>query len=99
MPWMKLLAQLPTPTIATRTLSSVRPTPLVLWPLAPLLSLMDSEVLLDCAGWLDTPGGFAGYRSPAPPPAPLTSETSPESSLRTCHTRWHVVKIVRAATT
>src|SRR4051794_13224639 len=44
---MKLLAQLPTPTIATRTFSSSRPTPFV-WPLAPLLSLMELEVLLDC---------------------------------------------------
>jgi hypothetical protein len=35
---MKELAQLPTPTIATRTFSSVRATPLL--PDAPLLSLM-----------------------------------------------------------
>jgi hypothetical protein len=34
---MKELAQLPTPTIATRTFSSVRAAPL---PLAPLVSLM-----------------------------------------------------------
>src|SRR6478752_7401532 len=45
MPWMKELAQLPTPTMATRTFSSPRPTPLVL-PFAPLLSLMKLEVLL-----------------------------------------------------
>jgi hypothetical protein len=96
---MKLLAQLPTPTIATRTFSSVRPTPFV-WPLAPLLSLIGSEVLLDCAGWLKTPGGFAGYTSLASSPSPSwTPETSPESSFLTCHTRWKVVKIVSAAMT
>jgi hypothetical protein len=43
---MKELAQLPTPTIATRTFSSPRPMPFVL-PFAPLLSLMKLEVLLD----------------------------------------------------
>jgi hypothetical protein len=94
---MKLLAQLPTPTIATRTFSSARPTPFVC-PLAPLLSLMNSEVLLDCAGWLKTPGGFAGYTSPAAAPSSsLTPEASPESSFLTCHTRWNVVNIVKAA--
>ncbi len=95
---MKLLAQLPTPTIATRTFSSVRPTPFA-WPFAPF-SLMNFEVLLDCAEWLKTPGGFAGYTSPAaPPPSSLTPEASPESSFRTCHTRWKVVNIVKAAIT
>jgi hypothetical protein len=38
---MKLLAQLPTPTIATRTFSSVRPAPFV-WPFDPF-SLMNSK--------------------------------------------------------
>ena len=69
------------------------------WPFAPLLSLMKFEVLLDRAGWLKTPGGLAGYSSSASPPSSLTPETSPESSFRTCHTRWKTVKIVRAAIT
>ena len=94
---MKELAQLPTPTIATRTFSSVRPTPFVL-PFAPLLSLMNLEVLLDRAEWVKTPGGLAGYRSSARLAA-LDAAASPESSFRTCHTRWKTVKMVRAAIT
>ena len=46
---MKELAQLPTPTIATRTLSSARPAPLL--PFAPLVSLMRFEVL-PRSGWV-----------------------------------------------
>ena len=95
---MKELAQLPTPTIATRTFSSVRATPFVL-PFAPLLSLMKLEVLLDRAGWLNTPGGLAGYSSSASPPPLWAPASAWRSSFRTCHTRWKTVKMVRAAIT
>ena len=95
---MKELAQLPTPTIATRTFSSVRPTPFVL-PFAPLLSLMKFEVLLDRAEWLKThprPSWLQVLRLAAVAWAP---EASSESSFRTCHTRWNTVKMVSAAIT
>ena len=63
---MKELAQLPTPTIATRTFSSARPAPFVL-PFAPLLSLMKFEVLLGSRWVAEHTRGLAGYRLAMPP--------------------------------
>src|SRR6187549_655058 len=53
---MNELAQLPTPTMATRTFSSWRPAPLA--PFNPLVSLMKLEVLPCGSGWLAVGSGW-----------------------------------------
>src|SRR5688500_1515341 len=98
---MKLLAQLPTPTIATRTLPSSECVPLLD---APLVSGAPFVVLIGTRSFRKRVAarGYAAKTDWLHPHARIGARghiSWLRSSPLTCHTRWQTVKVVSAAIT